>query len=303
MPAYNAAGTIAPAIRSALAQTRLDFEVIVVDDGSTDETAAAVEAFLVDPRIQLIRQENRGLAGARNTALRRARGRYIALLDSDDLWLPHYLEDVLGLLEASEEIAYAYTDAWVLDEGRARFRRVPYTTLYGLPRPPDDPGDFLHALLESNFVFGSATIVRSVLEDVGGFDESLRAVEDYDLWLRLAARGHIGAFRSSSAVVYRERSGSLTRNPTLMTTSLIQVYRRAEQDRSLPADVRRHAAARRGRFETKLSMVSGRRRPLALTYGLMSRARMLRRSLPWTFHRQPPAELVPLLKQVDLRGL
>src|SRR4051812_28108863 len=92
IPAYNAAATIAPALRSVLAQTRGDFEAIVVDDGSTDATAEAVGPFLEDGRITLVQQENRGLSGARNTALASARGRYVSLLDSDDLWLPHYLE-------------------------------------------------------------------------------------------------------------------------------------------------------------------------------------------------------------------
>ncbi len=101
MPAFNRADTIMRAIRSVQAQTFTDWELIVVDDGSTDNTAARIEG--CDPRLKLIRQENQGTAGARNTGLRASSGAYIAFLDSDDEWLPHHLELSVSFLEAFPE--------------------------------------------------------------------------------------------------------------------------------------------------------------------------------------------------------
>jgi glycosyltransferase involved in cell wall biosynthesis len=298
MPAFNAAGTIAPAIRSVLAQTRPDFELIVVDDGSTDGTGQVVEPFLEDGRIALVTQENRGLAGARNTALARARGRYVSLLDSDDLWLPTYLEAVLALLAADSRLAFAYPDAWVLDEASSRIRRATYRQLYELGEPPREPIAFLHRLVEVNFVLVAATVDRRLVEEAGGYDESLRAVEDYDLWLRLAARGHIGGLVAGAHVVYRERGDSLTRDQTLMATCLREVYRRVEEEYDVPDDVRALARRRRQRHEDKLAMLSGRRPFLAVAYGLRSRARSVRRSMPWAFRRSLPAELTTTLRDV-----
>ena len=295
MPAYNAAGTIAPAIRSVLAQTRSDFELIVVDDGSTDDTARVVEPFREDERFSLDWQENLGLAGARNTGLAHARGRYVSLLDSDDLWLPSYLETVLGGLEGSG-FAFAYPDAWVLDEASGRIRRDTFTRLYGLGEPPRDPAAYLRRLVEVNFVLVAATVDRGILDEAGGYDETLRAVEDYDLWLRLAVRGHIGTRCPGAHVVYRERAGSLTRNEKLMATCLREVYRRVEEDYDVPSDVREAARRRRARFDAKLAMLSGDRRALALVYRARTGLRRLRRSAPWAFRREVPTEVATALR-------
>ena len=105
MPAFNAERTIAAAIRSALAQSREDFELIVVDDGSTDDTAEIAGSFASDPRLVLIRSTNGGPAVARNLALAQARGRYVSLLDSDDLYLPTYLAETQEALLRNPEPA------------------------------------------------------------------------------------------------------------------------------------------------------------------------------------------------------
>ena len=124
MPAYDRAATIDSAIASVLAQTQPDFELIVVDDGSTDDTAARVTAAMaIDSRIQLVRQENRGPTGARNAAFERARGRHVSLLDSDDLWMPGYLERIGAALDAEPSAGFAYSDAWVLDDRTRKIHR------------------------------------------------------------------------------------------------------------------------------------------------------------------------------------
>jgi len=117
MPTFNRADTINRAIRSVQAQTFTDLELIVVDDGSTDNTVALIEG--CDPRLKLIRQKNQGTAGARNTGLRAAAGSYIAFLDSDDEWLPHHLELCVGFLEAFPGEQFVTNELWE-DLGRGR---------------------------------------------------------------------------------------------------------------------------------------------------------------------------------------
>src|SRR5688500_5829413 len=119
MPAYNVDPYVGVAVRSALAQTFTDFELIVVDDGSRDETAAIVKALgREDSRVRLVQQANRGLAGARNTALRASRGVLFALLDSDDAWEPQFLEEQLAILAARPDIDIVTGNGWYLDGPR-----------------------------------------------------------------------------------------------------------------------------------------------------------------------------------------
>src|SRR5262245_50792988 len=117
MPTFNRADTIRRAIRSVQAQTFTDWELIVVDDGSTDNTVALIEGY--DPRLKLIRQKNQGTAGARNAGLRASASSYIAFLDSDDEWLPHHLELCVSFLEAFPEEQFVTNELWE-DFGRGR---------------------------------------------------------------------------------------------------------------------------------------------------------------------------------------
>ena len=202
LPAFNAESTIASAIRSALQQTRADLEVVVVDDGSADGTAAAVEE-TGDSRVRLVSQPNRGVSAARNAGIAAARGRYVAFLDSDDLWLPRYLELAAEALRSVGRPGFAYTDAYAFD---------PMTGMVG-PRgmvgrrppvpPPTDPSEFLLELLERNFVHVSTTVPREVLEAVGGFDAAATPAEDYGLWLRIAVSGYDVAWIPGKNALYR----------------------------------------------------------------------------------------------------
>jgi len=122
MPTFNRADTIRRAIASIQAQSVRDWELIVVDDGSIDDTAALIAG--MDPRLKIIRQENRGSAVARNTGLRQSTGKYIAFLDSDDEWLPHHLELCLAFLRAHPEEAFV-TTIFLEDLGQGRFVNHP----------------------------------------------------------------------------------------------------------------------------------------------------------------------------------
>jgi glycosyltransferase involved in cell wall biosynthesis len=155
VPAYNAAETIESAIRSVQAQTTPSFEVIVVDDGSTDATAAVLERIAADhPRITVISQPNAGPSAARNTAIDRAAGAYLTFLDSDDLLMPAYLEAVEASFATDPAVGLVHVRAWVIDEaGGGRVRRAVWPApgyVAGAGPEPDQPADAVVALAAGN---------------------------------------------------------------------------------------------------------------------------------------------------------
>jgi glycosyltransferase involved in cell wall biosynthesis len=245
MPAYNAARTIGAAIESVLAQTLSDFELIVVDDGSGDDTAACVETFRSDRRVRLIRQPNRGQATARNNALAAASGVYVSLLDSDDLWLPRYLEIMCGSLDTNRSAAVAYTDAWVLDDATRRIGRTTITAPWRPSSSPRESEQFLRALLElGNFVFVGATIRRTVLNDVGVFRAGLEPSEDYELWLRIAAHGYRFLRIDSPLAIYRRSPTQMSANQAVLDRAAEEVFRLVADEYDVPDDVRELARRR-----------------------------------------------------------
>jgi glycosyltransferase involved in cell wall biosynthesis len=184
IPTYNRARMVIRAIDSVLAQTFRDLELIVVDDGSTDDTVSRLR-MLADARIRVLSlPANSGGSRARNEGLRAARADLVAFLDSDDEWLPLKLEAQLARLRESEDPRVAVVYCPWLSRDHLAGREAPG----GLPATE---GDVLDALLGGwNVATSAALIRRGALERVGGFDESLAGAHDYDLWLRLAAAGH-----------------------------------------------------------------------------------------------------------------
>jgi glycosyltransferase involved in cell wall biosynthesis len=186
IPAYNAARWIAETLESVLAQTFQDFEVIVVDDGSTDDTAAIVARFA---RARYIRKQSGGPASARNVGIRAAQGEYVAFVDSDDLWSPDKLRLQIDLLRQSG-VAWVYCDAYAFDDETRR-------TLFIFSKVRRQySGDVLGRLFLADFIpMPTPVIRRNVLEQMGYFDERgeiQNSAEDWDLWLRIAARYPIG---------------------------------------------------------------------------------------------------------------
>jgi len=178
VPTYNRAPLIGDALQSILQQTFTDFEVVVVDDGSTDTTSDVLDTF-TDPRVRTLRLTHRGISGTMNAGLRSARGRYIARLDSDDLWQPHLLATLVPVLESRPEIAVVYGQADAIENGCV----IPH--LQGLPlRFPDDS---LRSLVYDDCTCNIALLARRECFDrAGPYDESLIANEDWDMWLRVA---------------------------------------------------------------------------------------------------------------------
>jgi glycosyltransferase involved in cell wall biosynthesis len=246
IPAFNAAGTIRSTVQSALRQTERSFDVLVVNDGSTDATERVVAA-LDDPRVRILSQENRGLPAARNAGISATRGKYVAFLDSDDMLLPDFLESGLAALRERENPGFAYTDAYVLDEASGRLRESSAMARFDPPVPPPrDAAAFLTALLRSNFVYVSTIAPRQVLERVGGFNESLTSCEDYDLWLRILVHGYEAAWFPGRHAIYRLHTAQMTRNPVRMARNLAAVYDDLPLD-AMPSERHRALLLRRRR--------------------------------------------------------
>jgi O-antigen/teichoic acid export membrane protein/glycosyltransferase involved in cell wall biosynthesis len=243
--AYNAAATLGEAIDSVFAQTRQDFEVIVIDDGSSDGTAAVAAGFAVDERVRVYRQENAGPSAARNRGIAHAVGEYVSTLDSDDLWLPDYLAEMGRALEENPQAGWAYTEAWVLDEPSGLFRQAPSGVSQRHPPAPTLPREqFIAELLQRNFVHNSVTVRRAVLKQVGGYDPSLSHGEDYELWLRIAISGFEVVRVPGPLAIWRDRPGSLSHDHAALAAGLSAVYRTVLERHPASPRVRALAEAR-----------------------------------------------------------
>lgn len=300
VPAFNAAQTVTSAVESALAQTETDLEVIVVDDGSSDATGELVSK-ITDPRVRLVSQTNRGLSAARNAGITAARGTYIAFLDSDDLWLPRFLELTYRALEGVADPGFAYTDAYAFDalSGRVRRRTVMQHAHPPAP-PPTDPDAFLLELLERNFVYVSTVVPAEVLAAVDGFDEHRHGAEDHDLWLRIVLAGYRAVWVPGQHALYRLHSGQLTGNELRTCRGVCEMYDTLDMD-SMPTAAHRELLRRcRRRAHRELRLLAGEA-PLraAVREGRHVLGRVRQRvGLGDSWDRTPPAEVAAVFEDL-----
>jgi glycosyltransferase involved in cell wall biosynthesis len=221
IPAYNYARFVGRAIDSVFAQTYENIECIVVDDGSTDDTPAVLAAY--GDRIRMLRQQNRGLSAARNAGITMARGECVALLDADDEWLPEKLAKQVALLQARPEVAVVGC-GWNAVDSDGKF-------LFKVQLPAPGPGeDAVRGIaLRKRWVCGSASaavIRRHVLDEVGLFDETLTAAEDWDMWLRIGAEHKIANVPEVLLRIFHHFTGTF-RNATKMEVNQQKVYEAA----------------------------------------------------------------------------
>ncbi len=227
VPAYNVTAFIADALDSLRVQTFRDFETIVVNDGCPD--SANLERVLEPYRgeIVYIRQENQGVAAARNTALRAARAPFVALLDPDDMWEPEYLEIQTGQLASDPEAGVACANVTFF--GETRFQGQTFLDMY----PDRGEINFCRLLGQECRIPSSVTARRELILRVGLFDTTLRGTEDIHLWLRLAHLGTRFIRTDRPLSRYRSRPGSLSNDPIRIGLELLKAYRKLSENLDL----------------------------------------------------------------------
>jgi len=232
IPTYNRAAWVMEAVASVLAQTYRGFELVVVDDGSTDFTPRALASF--GSAIQVLRrEERRGVSAARNLGARTATGDWLAFLDSDDLWMPDKLARQVEYLLANPDLVICQTgETWIRNGVRVN--------------PPEAcqkvAGDIFLPSLARCLVSPSAVMLhRRLFEETGGFDESLPAAEDYDLWLRISWRYPVGLVPDSLVIKRGGHADQLSRQWGL-DRFRIRALRKLLEEPGLPAEYRQAAS-------------------------------------------------------------
>lgn len=231
IPTYNRRRRVCEAVDSVLSQTMTHFELIVVDDGSTDETAAALDRYA--GRIRLLCQENRGVSAARNRGAACARGKWIAFLDSDDLWRPEKLAVQTAFFGRRPEARICQTEEiWIRNGVRVNPGR----------RHRKPSGDIFLPSLALCLVSPSAVMLEtSLFRETGGFDESLTAAEDYDLWLRIGARHPVFLIDDPLVIKHGGHPDQLSKTPGI-DRFRIRALEKLLQNENLPSRKRRATA-------------------------------------------------------------
>ncbi len=302
IPAYNVAAFIEDAVNSVLRQTFEDFELIIVDDGSTDDTAAICKA-CSDPRVRLVAQANRGLAGARNTGIRAAKGEFVAFLDADDLWHPTKLAKHVAYLEQNPDIGVSYSASQFMDDAGQLM------SLYQTPRLKNVAAQ--DVFCRNPVGNGSAPVIRmAALRDIEVtltrygqpeaeyFDADFRQSEDIECWTRIAATTSWRFEGIGDALtLYRLNSGGLSASISKQLASWEAFYDKAS--RYAPELVSHWGRLARAYQYRYLARRALRSREPALA------AKLLRRALRanWKIIVFEPARTIATLGAVALQGI
>ena len=239
---YNMGLYLPEAVESVRSQTYSPIEIIIVDDGSTDDTAMLVEQWKGDTRVRYVRQENLGQTVAKNTGISESTGEYIAFLDADDRWKPTKLEAQIPLFDREQKVGVVHADAVFIDEhGRE-------TGLRQIARPQ---GRVTEQLLNDNFVeFGSAVVARHALDQLGTFDETLSMSIDYDLWLRLSTAYDFMSV-DEPLFEYRIWGGQMSHRMVERTDCILRVLDKFEEKYADLVDEKVLVRARASTFATR----------------------------------------------------
>lgn len=225
MPAYNAEGFITDAIDSVIAQTFVDWELLIVDDGSTDGTKEVINAYIhKDPRIRYYHQANGKQGKARNLGIINSTGDYIAFLDADDYWIRTKLETQIAVFEKYCHVALVCTNGYSFETEREDVRSTWCSLSAGIIGPEQG----LHSMLRSNFILNSSVVLRrSVFEKVDYFSEydKVQAAEDYDLWVRLLENDFSFYFVDESLTAYRKHPMQSTTRDGYASLAVLHVLK------------------------------------------------------------------------------
>lgn len=301
MPVYNTAKYVETAIESVLSQTYTDFELLIIDDQGQDHSIDLCRAY-DDPRIRIISQLNRGLAGARNTGIRNARGQFVALLDSDDLWEPQKLEKHVEHLRRAPHIGVSYAASALIDDEGHPLRIVQRPKLRNI-----DPQD---VFLRNPIGNGSAPVLRrAVFEDIAYlnherdehdyFDDAFRQSEDIECWCRIALTTNWGFEGIKGTYTrYRINEGGLSANVVKQFATWSRVKDRVAQlDPHFAARWAPYAEAFQLRYLSRRSVRMGEG---SLAWSLMKDALQL---CPQIMLREPAKTLTTLAASGALRFL
>lgn len=252
IPVYGTAPFVAEALDSVLSQTYSDYEIIVVNDGSPDSKLLDKVLEAYRDRITYIVQENRGSGGARNRALRAARGDYVAMLDSDDRWDPEYLASQLAVLEADPTIDVLYPDA--VRFGPRGIEKTHYSEVY----PVGGDISFLRVLARECQIYGGVTARRDTLMRVRLYDEDLESGEDFELWLRVLKAGGRIAYNDRVLAYYRLREGGHTSNEVRLVSNVLKVLDKVGREMELTVKERATLDRQRASVAAKLNLSEGK---------------------------------------------
>ena len=217
IPCHNSQQWVAEALHSVAAQTRPPHEVIVVSDASTDDSVSVIKKTGVATRILTV--EHRNAAATRNAGIAVATGDWVALLDSDDLWLPNHLNDASRLLAESDDVAYMGHQAWIDGESS---NRSDFPPLYDEVRKRLTDHEFLECFKKMYFNHQGVLVRADIMRSIGGYDPALRRCHDSDMFLR-AVRGRTWTYNPAVASLYRRgRAGALTGNKVLFRYFFLQ---------------------------------------------------------------------------------
>ena len=241
IPAYNAARTISEAVDSVLTQTLSDFELIIINDGSTDDTGKIARAAAEkDSRIKVLDGPNLGAAGARNAGINASLGKLVAFLDSDDVWLPNKLEEQSRPFEAEQGVRSVRCGAFLVDDKLTVLSR----------RPCYDSGDVLQEILlfQNQSPWMSTLVVdRTAFSEIGMFDTSLAMIEDWEFAIRLARLGPMKSVEEPLAY-YRQHPGNRSKDWRAHIESGLQILDRLFRDPTVPIEVQNQRAKIYSRF-------------------------------------------------------
>ncbi len=228
IPTYNSARYLTAAVESVLDQSFRDFEILVIDDGSTDHTEQAMASY--GSPVRYIRQQNSGVAAARNHGIRESRGRYIAFLDADDTWLPHKLERQLGELVTRPDYRACFSAFFVVDGA---------LNLLGISHGSRSDIGVEELLTRGNVVGSICSVLcaRSLLEITGSFDSALSQCADWDLWVRVAIHTRFH-YVDEPLVTYRQHATNMSRNVPLLESDSFHVLAKGFNMEGLPASLR-----------------------------------------------------------------
>lgn len=234
IPTYNSSQFLREAVQSVLQQTFADFEIIVIDDGSTDNTAEMMQQF--EGKVIYIYQKNQGVSAARNNGIKASKGKYVAFLDSDDVWLPTKLEKQIKAIHQNPTKKVCYTEYFsVSQEMRPKDLRRIRSENYVLQ----------DLLLLGNVVGPPSAVIaeRDIFDQIGDFDESLSLSADWDMWIRMACATEF-VFLNEPLIKYRLHNSNMSKNVKLLEEDTIRLLEKSFCTGKLPNEIliKRNAA-------------------------------------------------------------